>query len=130
MKTDQALEFARENKRGILGTINADGTPHLVPVFAAVKDGRLLVSTPSTTVKARNIARDPRVTMAFGIRPWLAIAGTARILGPETDDLPARLREYYKLASGEHPDWDDYDRAMIAEKRVLLEITPERVYPA
>jgi PPOX class probable F420-dependent enzyme len=124
---DEALAFARENKRGILGTINADGTPHLVPVFAAVKDGLLLVSTPSTTVKARNIARDPRVTMAFGIRPWLAVAGTARIV---TDDLPPRLREYYRLASGEHPDWDDYDRAMIEEKRVLLEITPERIYPS
>lgn len=130
MDIDEALAFARENKRGILGTINADGTPHLVPVFAAVEDGKLLVSTPRTTVKARNIARDPRVTMAFGIRPWLAIAGTARILGEETADLPARLREYYRLASGEHPDWDDYDRAMIDEKRVLLEITPERVYPS
>lgn len=130
MDNDEALAFARESKRGILGTINADGTPHLVPVFAAVKDGKLLVSTPRTTVKARNIARDPRVTMAFGIRPWLAVAGTARIVGDETSDLPARLREYYKLASGEHPDWDDYDRAMIDEKRVLLEITPERVYPS
>ena len=130
MEIDEGLAFARENKRGMLGTINADGTPHLVPVFAAVKDDKLLVSTPRTTVKARNIARDPRVTMAFGIRPWLAIAGTARILGEETADLPARLREYYRLASGEHPDWDDYDRAMIAEKRVLLEITPERVYPS
>jgi PPOX class probable F420-dependent enzyme len=122
---NEAIAFAAENKRGILGTINADGTPHLVPVFAAVKDGRLLVSTPRTTVKARNIAGDPRVTMAFGIRPWVAIAGTARIV---TDDLPTRLREYYKLASGEHPDWDDYDRAMVEEKRVLLEITPERAY--
>jgi PPOX class probable F420-dependent enzyme len=120
-----ALVFAQENKRGILGSVNADGSPHLVPVFAAAKDGRLLVSTPRTTVKARNIARDPRVTMAFGIRPWVAIAGTARIV---TDDLPARLREYYKLASGEHPDWDDYDRAMVREQRVLLEITPERAY--
>ena len=125
MDIDEALAFAQENKRGILGSVNADGSPHLVPVFAAAKDGRLLVSTPRTTVKARNIARDPRVTMAFGIRPWVAIAGTARIV---TDDLPARLREYYKLASGEHPDWDDYDRAMVREQRVLLEITPERAY--
>ena len=125
MDIDEALAFVQGNKRGILGSIKADGSPHLVPVFAAAKDGRLLVSTPRTTVKARNIARDPRVTMAFGIRPWVAIAGTARIV---TDDLPARLREYYKLASGEHPDWDDYDRAMVREQRVLLEITPERAY--
>lgn len=130
MHLNEALAFAQESKRGILGTVNADGSPHLVPVFAAVKDGRLLVSTPRTTVKARNIERDPRVTMAFGIRPWLAIAGTARIVTDALGDLPERLREYYRLASGEHPDWDDYDRAMIDEKRVLLEITPERAYPS
>jgi len=127
MNIDEALSFARDAKRAILGTINADGTPHLVPVFAAVNDDKLEVSTPRTTVKARNISRDPRVTLAFGIRPWVAIAGTARVV---TDDLPSRLREYYRLASGEHPDWDDYDRAMVEEKRLLLEITPERVYPS
>lgn len=127
MEMSEALGFAQENKRGILGSVNADGTPHLVPVFAAVKDGRLLISTPRTTVKARNIERDPRVTIAFGIRPWIAIAGGARIV---TDDLPARLREYYRLASGEHPDWDDYDRAMVREKRILIEIIPERAYPS
>ena len=127
MNIDEALTFARDAKRAILGTINADGTAHLVPVFAAVNDDKLEVSTPRTTVKARNIARDPRVTLAFGIRPWAAIVGTARVV---TDDLPSRLRKYYLLASGEHPDWEDYDRAMVEEKRVLLEIMPERAYPS
>lgn len=127
MELREALGFAADAKRGILATINPDGSPHLVPVFAAVKDGVLLVSTPRTTVKARNIARDPRITIAFGIRPWIAVVGNARIV---TDDLPARLRDYYRLASGEHPDWDDYDRAMVREERILLEITPVRAYPS
>jgi PPOX class probable F420-dependent enzyme len=127
MRIDEALKFINDDKGGVLGTISPDGSPHLVVIGVAVKDGTLWISTPQTTVKARNIARDPRVTLVFGTRPWVGIAGTARII---TDDLPAKLREYYRLAAGEHPDWDDYDRAMIAEQRVLIEVTPERAYPS
>ena len=127
MEITGALAFVQNERRCVLATLNPDGSPHLVVVFAAVKDDVLWISTPRTSVKARNVARDPRVTMAFGIRPWIAIAGAARVV---TDGLPQKLREYYRLAAGEHPDWDDYDRAMIAEKRVLLEITPKRAYPS
>jgi len=127
MELSEALAFIQNNKTGVLGTVGPDGAPHLVVIGVAVKDGTLLISTPRTTVKARNIGRDPRVSLVFGTRPWVGVAGRARIL---TDDLPARLREYYRLAAGEHPDWDDYDRAMIAEKRVLIEVTPEGAYPS
>jgi PPOX class probable F420-dependent enzyme len=128
MEIADALAFIRDEKRAVLATLNPDGSPHLVVVFAAVVDDKLWISTPRTSVKARNVAADPRVTLAFGIRPWVAVAGTATIL--RDGDLPAKLRRYYKIAAGEHPDWDDYDRAMIAEKRVLIEVAPERAYPS
>ncbi|MAX20170.1 MAG: pyridoxamine 5'-phosphate oxidase, partial [Chloroflexi bacterium] len=33
-------------------------------------------------------------------------------------------------ASGgkEHPDWDDYDRAMVEDKRAAVVVVPDRVY--
>ena len=114
-----------QNKVGVLGTVRSDGSPHVVVVLAAVVEGRLWISTPRTTVKVRNVERDPRVVFEAGVRPWVAIAGTGRVV---TEELPAKLRTYYRAAAGEHPDWNDYDRAMIAEQRVLIEITPERVY--
>jgi PPOX class probable F420-dependent enzyme len=45
-----------------LGTINPDGTPHLVTMFHAVVDGRIAFWTYKSSQKARNIERDPRVT--------------------------------------------------------------------
>ncbi|GAA2601250.1 pyridoxamine 5'-phosphate oxidase family protein [Actinomadura fulvescens] len=45
-----------------LGTINPDGTPHLVTMFHAVVDGKIAFWTYRASQKARNIARDPRVT--------------------------------------------------------------------
>jgi len=124
---DEALAYIQNNKTGVLGTVGPDGAPHLVVIGVAVKDRTLLISTPRTSVKFRNIERDPRVSIVFGLRPWVGITGRARII---TDDLPARFREYYRLAAGEHPDWDEFDQAMIDEQRALLEVTPDRAYPS
>jgi hypothetical protein len=40
------------------------------------------------------------------------------------------LVRYYRLVAGEHPDWDEYRRAMERERRVLLRIRIDRVGPA
>ena len=40
------------------------------------------------------------------------------------------LVEYYCAISGEHPDWHDYRRAMVAERRVVARLTPTRAYGA
>ena len=45
-----------------LATINPDGTPHLVTMFYALRDGRIAFWTYRASQKARNLARDPRVT--------------------------------------------------------------------
>jgi len=39
----------------------ASGAPHASPVWGAVVDGRFYVYTERSTVKARSLARDPRV---------------------------------------------------------------------
>jgi hypothetical protein len=39
------------------------------------------------------------------------------------------LVEYYRRIEGEHPDWDDYRRAMVRDHRVLLRITLEHAGP-
>ncbi len=39
------------------------------------------------------------------------------------------LVQYYRLAAGEHPDWDEYRAAMTAERRVLLRLTPTSAGP-
>lgn len=39
------------------------------------------------------------------------------------------LVDDYRLVAGEHPDWDDYRRAMKAKRRVVLRIRPTRAGP-
>jgi PPOX class probable F420-dependent enzyme len=56
---DKLLENGRKLQ---LATLNRDGTPHLVSMFYAMVDGRIAFWTYRASQKARNLARDPRVT--------------------------------------------------------------------
>ncbi len=50
-----------------LSTVNEDGSPHVTPVGALWLDGAFWFQTGSTK-KARNVARDPRCSLAVSIR--------------------------------------------------------------
>jgi PPOX class probable F420-dependent enzyme len=102
------------------------------PVVAAVADdGRVLISTRETAIKARNLARDPRASLCvindgfFG--EWVQAEGDAELIHlPEA--LPL-LEDYYRRISGEHPDWDDYREAMRRDRRLIVRITIDRAGP-
>jgi PPOX class probable F420-dependent enzyme len=126
------LSFVMDNHRAVLATFRQDGRPQLSPVVCALgNDGRILISTRAATAKARNLMRDPRASICvmnnqfFG--QWAQFDGLATIVQqPEAMSL---LRFTYKQISGEHPDWDEFDRDMIAQGRVVLAIEPERSTP-
>src|SRR3954471_20049773 len=133
MDIPQALDSLRTNHRAVLATTRADVSPQLSPVTVGVDaDGLVVVSTRETAVKTRNVRRDPRVYLCvftdrfFG--PWVQVAGTAEVVS--LPDAMEGLVDYYRSISGEHPDWDDYRRAMRAEQRVLLRITPTTAGPS
>jgi F420H(2)-dependent biliverdin reductase len=46
-----------------LATVSAQGRPSLTPIWFVKLDGRLISSTAATTVAARNVAAEPRVTV-------------------------------------------------------------------
>jgi PPOX class probable F420-dependent enzyme len=126
MEIAKALEMIASGGPGVLGTIAADGRPHLSVVTGVVVEGSVWISLTADRVKAKNLRRDPRATFLHGLGPWAAVEGTVRF--HEGDDVLERLRLYYRTARGEHPDWDDYDRAMREEHRFIAELVPERAY--
>jgi hypothetical protein len=38
------------------------------------------------------------------------------------------LIDVYRAVQGEHPDWDDYRAAMVADRRLVVRISVERLY--
>jgi hypothetical protein len=51
-----------------LATVNEDGTPHVTAVGAVWVDGTFWFQTGAGTKKSRNVARDPRCSIAVSIR--------------------------------------------------------------
>ncbi|MGH9172219.1 MAG: PPOX class F420-dependent oxidoreductase [Acidimicrobiales bacterium] len=127
-----AQEFLRHNHRAVMATRRADGSPQLSPVTSALDEsGAVIVSTRETAAKARNLARDARVSVCvftdgfFG--QWIQVDGRAEIV--HLPDAMDGLVAYYRAVSGEHPDWDDYKAAMERERRVVVRIPIERAGP-
>ena len=48
-----------------LATIMADGSPQVAPVWVSREGDRILIGTSSTSLKARNARRDPRVGLSI-----------------------------------------------------------------
>lgn len=132
MDIASAREFIAKNHRAVMATFRKDGRPALSPVTTVVDaEGRVVVSTRETAIKVKHVRRDPRVALCvmndgfYG--DWVQVEGTAEIIElPEAMDL---LIDYYRRASGEHPDWDDYRAAMERDKRVVVRLEIERAGP-
>lgn len=122
----RAQEFLATHHRAVLVTRRRDGAVQTSPVAAGVDAaGRVVISTPSRTAKARNLRRDPRASLCvvpdswYG--PWLHLDADTEVVGMP-DALPL-LEDYYRSISGEHPDWAEFRRVMVAEDRVVLRLT-------
>lgn len=84
--------------------------------------------------KTRNLRRDPRASYHVTSDDrwaWTVVDATAELTPPaaERDDATVeQLITLYRDVKGEHPDWDDYRRAMVEDGRVLLTLRIEHVY--
>jgi PPOX class probable F420-dependent enzyme len=127
-----------QSRLGVLATIKADGRPQLSPVWPSYDQdaGVILVSSSAGTAKAANLRRDPRVSLQVTSPDgwqWATAECTATVIGPGADPYGPEVEalvDYYRLAAGEHSDWDEYRSVMVAERRVLFRLAVGRVYGA
>ncbi len=57
--------FLQAPRHAILGTNTIDGPPHLSPVWYLYENGRFYISIASTTVKHKNLRRDPQIALCI-----------------------------------------------------------------
>jgi len=135
MEIADALEFVREQHNAVMLTYRRDGRAQLSPIacdVAATDVGdKIVISTRETALKVKNLRRDPRVSLCVLAEKfygsWIQVDGTAEIVSlPDAMEL---LVDYYRGLRGEHPDWDEYRAAMVADQRCIVRITVERAGP-
>ena len=133
MSPNEGREFVASNHRAVLITRRSGGGLQTSPVLVAVDDeGMVVISTREGAYKTRNLRRDPAAVLCvlsdsfFG--DWVQIEGTAQIVSlPEAME---GLVDYYRRISGEHPDWEDYRRAMRHDQRMLIRVSIDTAGPA
>src|SRR5712691_8371024 len=127
---ERARQFLKVRHDGILATIKRDGRPQLSNILYFLDDdGRIKISVAGTCAKKHNLRRDPRASLHVQGRDryeYVVAEGTAELV--EGEAVAEALRHYYRKVRGEHPDWAEYDAAMITEQRLLLSISVDRAY--
>ena len=135
MELNDVLEFMRSRSHGVVTTIKRDGRPQLSNIsYHLGDDGVIRVSVTDGRAKTANLRRDPRVSLyVVGDDFWsyAVVEGQADIsavAASPDDDTTDELVALYRSLAGEHPDWDEYRAAMVADRRVVLRIRPEHGY--
>ncbi len=125
-------DFVRPRHRGVLLTTRRDGRPQSSLVTLGLDtSGRVVVSSYPERAKSINAKRNPAASMVvmsdeFG-GEWIQLDGTAEVL-----DMPEALDglvEYFRVISGEHPDWDEYRQAMAHQGKCLIRLTIDQWGP-
>ena len=109
------LQFVAGQHWGVLAVVQPSGRPHLSNVgYAYDAEAQVIrISITDSRAKTRYLRADPRVTLHTASKDfwtWVAVEGTA------------------DLTPVEHPDWDEYRAAMVADRRLVLRFRPERTY--
>ena len=137
MELDDALAAARATHQSVLTTLRRDGKPQLSNVLHTVgDDGVIRVSTTADRAKYKNLRREPWAALKVdGESFWSyavieAEASFSEVAAEPHDAAVEELVEYFRAVSGEHSDWEDYRRAMVAEQRVVVRLAPTRAYGA
>jgi PPOX class probable F420-dependent enzyme len=135
MELESALSFARERSNGVIVTLKRDGRPQLSNITYGVgADGLIRVSITAGRAKYVNLRRDPRASLYVGrddFWAYVVIEGDVEMTPPAADVGDATvdaLIDLYRSIAGEHPDWDEYRRAMVADGRVVLTLRPTHAY--
>ena len=137
MDLERAVAAARSNQRSVLVTVRRDGRPQLSNVVHLVgDDGLVRVSTTADRAKFHNLRRTPWAALKVdGESFWsyAVLEGDVTLSDVAADPADATVDELvalYRGLSGEHPDWDEYRRAMVDDHRLVVRISPTYAYGA
>jgi PPOX class probable F420-dependent enzyme len=128
----ELLDFIRPRHRMVLTTFRADGSLQSSPVSGGVDDrGRVVIASYPGRAKSVNIRRTPKASVVVLSDEfngaYVQIDGDAEVIDlPEAVEL---LVDYFRVIAGEHPDWQDYRRAMVDQGKCLIRVTPRRWGP-
>jgi PPOX class probable F420-dependent enzyme len=131
----EALSFVRENDRGVLVTLRSNGLPQLSNIMYVPDENDVIgISVTESRAKTKNLRRDPRASLHVtraDFYAYVVLEGTVALSAVATDpgdSVVDALVAMYRMARGEHPDWEEFRQAMVDEGRVQARFRADRAY--
>jgi PPOX class probable F420-dependent enzyme len=109
-----------------VATLNSDGSPQVTPVWVDYDGTHVLINTARGRVKARNLAREPRVAVAISDPedPYRYLSIQGRVVEMTEAGGDAHIDKMAK----KYLDKDTYPYRTPGEVRVIVKIAPEKVH--
>jgi len=130
MTQEEYREFMLDRPRtAVLATVRADGRPHAAPIWFDLDGDTLIFTTGESTLKGRNMLRDPRVSLCIDEEEppfhFVLIEGTSDLTADDPDLLywATRLGGRYMGADRA----DEYGRRNAVEGELLVRVTPQKI---
>ena len=136
MDFEDVRPFLETHHRAVIGTRRPNGATHSsIVVCGAYRDQAVFVSVRGSSAKVRNLRWDPHCTVLAVTDDWRSygvVEGAAQLFdarNTDAEELRVMLREAFRACGDtDHPDWEEYDEAMVRQDAVVVLVRPERVY--
>ena len=136
MRFLDVLPFLEIHHRCVVSTKQRNGaTQSSIVVSGAYHGKAAFVSVYPNSQKIRNLEHDSSCTLLVVTDDWhgyVVVQGAASLFNYATtpaDEMRTMFREVYMACSDTpHPNWDEFDTAMVNQKAVVVLVTPDKVY--
>lgn len=136
MEFKEVQPFMQANHRGVITTFQRNGAAqNSIVVCGAYQGKAAFVIVNGASAKARNLRRDNRCTVMAVTDDWRSFAvveGSAEIKdyrNTDAEEMRVELRDVFRACGDkDHPDWGEYDQAMVKQDAVIVLVEPQRVY--
>jgi PPOX class probable F420-dependent enzyme len=109
-----------------VATLNSDGSPQVTPVWVDFDGTHVIINTAKGRVKARNLAREPRVALNIVDpgNPYRYLAIQGRVVEMTEAGGDAHIDKMAKKYLGK----DSYPGRTPGEVRLVVKISPEKIH--
>jgi len=116
-------------KTGKLATVRQDGRPHVVPVWFHMDGDKIVFNTGKGSVKARNILRDPRVSITVDDQAppysFVTVEGTVSISEDREETLHWATRIGGRYMGQDRAE--EFGKRNATEGELTVKITPSKI---
>lgn len=133
MEIAEVQEFLKHNHYGVLVARKRDGSLQMTLVSPVIgTEGKVIITARDTTYKVKNITRNPQVSLLvygekFNGSNYIQIDGKAEVIAhPQAMDI---VLDWHRQIRGEPSNWDDIRQKTLAEGRIAIRLTIEKVGP-